>query len=244
MCYSTFLKLSFLITFMWLIFDVNGVITKNIELDIIIKFCKKNRKNLVFIMLRYFREASPYYKGCLSGKEFWGFVLGKGGYEFVLDSYSKSTFLDKKIVDKFIELRKKGFKIGILSNSCDIMSEGYKKKGFYNFADRVYLSDKIHMIKPFPSTFRFVVHDIGVKPKHVLLIDDSWYNILASRLFGWRAIWFKDIHSLELIESKFTPITTKIKISFKNRKKSISKKINITKRKIKKIKFKKNEKMN
>lgn len=219
---------------MWLIFDVNGVITKNIELDIIRKFCKKHNKSLFFTMLRYFKETVPYYKGCLDGEEFWGYVFGEGGYEFVLNEYSKSTFLDKKIVEKFRELRKKGFRIGILSNSCDIMSEVYEKKGFYNFADRVYLSDKIHMIKPFPSTFRFVVHDIGIKPKHVLLIDDSWYNILASRLFGWKAIWFKDIHSLELIESKFTPIRTKIKISFKKRKDSISEKLSETKIKIKK----------
>lgn len=218
---------------MWLIFDVNGVITKNIELSIIRKYCKQNKKSLVFTILRYFKEAAPYYKGCLSGQEFWGYVFGKDGYEFVLNEYSKSTFLDKKIVHKFIELRKKGFRIGILSNSCDIMSETYAKKGFYDFADRIYLSDKIHMIKPFPSTFRFVVHNIGAKPSQVLLIDDSWYNILASRFFGWKAIWFKDIHSLELIESKFTPIRVKIKTSFKNKKHSISKKINETKSKIK-----------
>jgi HAD superfamily hydrolase (TIGR01509 family) len=223
---------------MWLIFDVNGVITKNIELETIRKFCKKHNRSLVFTMLHYFRETVPYYKGCLSGKEFWGYVLGEGGYEFVLNEYSKSTFLDKKIVDKFIELRKKGFRIGILSNSCDIMSETYKRKGFYNFADRVYLSDKIHMIKPFPSTFRFVVHDIGIKPKHVLLIDDSWYNIVASRLFGWRAIWFRDIHSLELIESKFTPMRTKIKTSLKKRSGSLSKRLKKTKLKFPKKKKK------
>ena len=218
---------------MWLIFDVNGVITRNIELDIIKAFCKKNKRSLSITMLRYFWDVVPYYKGCLDGKEFWENVLGKGGYGFVLKSYEKSTFLDKKIVEKFIELRRKGFMIGILSNSCDLMSAEYQKKGFYSFADRVYLSDKIHMIKPFPSTFRYVVHDIGVKSEKVLLIDDSWYNIVASRLFGWRAIWFKDLHSLELIESKFIPVKSKLRKRIKKQEKKIKSKINEEKSKIK-----------
>jgi beta-phosphoglucomutase-like phosphatase (HAD superfamily) len=88
------------------------------------------------------------------------------------------------------------------------------------------------MIKPFPSTFRFVVHDIGVKPRNVLLIDDSWYNIVASRLFGWRAIWFKDLHSLELIESKFTPVKSKISKRFKKQGNKIKLKINEEKSRI------------
>jgi len=226
---------------MWLIFDVNGVITRNVELSIINRFCKQHGRNRLIALIRYFADAAEYYRGCMPGREFWASVLGPGGYEFVVDSYSKSTYLNRQILGKLKDLKKKGFRMGVLSNSCDIMSATYEKKGFYDFADRVYLSDRIHMIKPYHSTFRFVVNDIGADPKEVLLIDDSWYNIVAARIFGWRVIWFKDIHSLEKIESKFTPMKRRLKKKIRKRKKRIKKKlrqrkINKAKKKMKKPK--------
>ncbi len=187
---------------MWIIFDVNGVITPNIEISIVNDYCKKVKINRLIAGLKYLYLLLDYQKGLIEDKHFWTFVLDKNAYLYVKKRYSKNIFLDDKIVEDIKELKKNKLKIAILSNSSHLMSQEYKKRGFYSLADRVFLSDKAHMIKPEPRMYKFVMKELHAKSKDCMLIDDSWYNVVSASLMGWKVVWFRDIDDLSKIFKK------------------------------------------
>lgn len=187
---------------MWIIFDVNGVITPNIELSIINDYCKKHKKNRITTFVRYAYLLLDYQKGLLEDDYFWEFVLGKEGYGYVRYRYSQNKFLDKQILKDIEILKKQGKNIAILSNSSKLMSEEYKKLKFYKPAQKVFLSDELHMIKPEPRIYKFVMKELKASPRECMLIDDSWYNILVAMLMGWKVVWFKGSKDLPRIFKK------------------------------------------
>jgi HAD superfamily hydrolase (TIGR01509 family) len=187
---------------MWIIFDVNGVIVPNIELSVINDYCKKTKRNRLITMLHYAYLLLDYQKGLLEDEFFWQFVLGDKGYEYVKKRYSKNTYLDKQILEDIKQLKKMGYNVAILSNSSKLMSEEYKKLKFYKPADKVFLSDELHMIKPEPRIFKFVMKELKAKPSECMLIDDSWYNVLGASIMGWKVVWFKGSDDLPRIFKK------------------------------------------
>lgn len=225
---------------MWIIFDVNGVITPNIEISIMNDYSKLKKKNRIITFLKYVYLLLDYQKGLLDDKYFWTFVLDKDGYNYVKKRYSKNNFLDKKIIKEIQKLRENNLKIAILSNSSHLMSAEYKKLKFYKLADKVFLSNELHMIKPEPRIYKFVMKELNAKPSECMLIDDSWYNIVSSRLMGWKVVWFHSIKDLSKILKKINKESYFQKLVKKIKKKQISKKLKklkkrISKRKIKKI---------
>lgn len=187
---------------MWIIFDVNGVITPNIELSIINKYALKTKKNRIIAFLKYLWLLLDYQKGLIEDKFFWEFVFDKNAYTYVKTNYSQNKFLDKKIIEEIKLLKKNKLNVAILSNSSFLMSQEYKKLKFYDLADKVFLSDEIHMIKPEPRIYKFVMKELKASPKECMLIDDSWYNILSSSLMGWKVVWFRDVDDLSKILKK------------------------------------------
>lgn len=220
---------------MWIIFDVNGVITPNIELSIINSYCKKHKKNRIMAFIRYAYLLLDYQKGLLEDEYFWEFVLGKEGHGYVKYRYSKNKFLDKKILKDIGILKKQGKNIAILSNSSKLMSEEYKKLKFYDPAQKVFLSDEIHMIKPEPRIYKFVMKELKASPRECMLIDDSWYNILVAMLMGWKVVWFKGSKDLPRILEKIKKKEYFHEIVNKVKEKEIPKKI----KKLRKTKKKK-----
>ena len=187
---------------MWIIFDVNGVITPNIELSIINAYALKTKKNRILAFLKYLFLLLDYQKGLIEDKVFWEFVFDKDAYYYVKKNYSQNKFLDKKIIEEIKLLKKNKLNIAILSNSSFLMSQEYKKLKFYDLADKVFLSDEIHMIKPEPRIYTFVMKELAASPKECMLIDDSWYNVLSSSLMGWKVVWFRDVDDLSKILRK------------------------------------------
>ncbi len=178
---------------MWLIFDINGVIVKEPDSKAMKVFCSKNKKSFFFTILKYFLSLHSYQKGKVDDKTFWQNCLGNQGFEHIKKYYFQNNVFSKDFVEKIKKLKQQNFKIGILSNSNNLMTSIYKEKNIYDFADVVFLSDEISLMKPFPSVFRFVQKKLKVKPNDLLLIDDSLSNILIARFLGWNAYWFKDI---------------------------------------------------
>lgn len=219
---------------MWIIFDVNGVITPNIELSIMNDYSKLRKKNRVLTFLKYVYLLLDYQKGLIDDDYFWNFVLDKNGYDYVKKRYMKNKFLDKKIIKEIQKLRKNNLKIAILSNSSNLMSTEYKKLKFYDLADKVFLSNDLHMIKPEPRIYKFVMKELNAKPSECMLIDDSWYNIVSSRLMGWKVVWFHGVNDLSKILKKINKESYLQRIIKK--KKEFSKKIKKIKKKIKKKK--------
>ncbi len=93
-----------------------------------------------------------------------------------------------------IEQVKKKYKIYLLSNSNEIHYDlfvrdlqlrfGYRE--FDELFHKAYFSFDLHLMKPNPEIYEFVINQHGLAPEETLFIDDKEENIKAARYLGLR----------------------------------------------------------
>jgi len=81
---------------------------------------------------------------------------------------------------------KSGFRIAALSNSNELHTPLHRQR-FENAIDIFFFSDEIGSVKPEPSIFEHVLHELGVPPHRIAFFDDTPVNVEAAREAGIEA---------------------------------------------------------
>lgn len=96
-------------------------------------------------------------------------------------------------LDLLLELRKK-YQVVLLSNTNEIHWEWIKETAFTtgrrevsDYFASVYLSYKLHQVKPDADIFEYVLNNSSFRPKETLLIDDAFPNCRTAEELGMRA---------------------------------------------------------
>ena len=121
-------------------------------------------------------------------------------------------------VSSIIEL-KKNHRLFLLSNTNYIHEKAYRKMivekyGSFIFDDifeKMYLSHHLHLRKPDPAIFKFVLEDSGLNIEETCFVDDSPQHVESARKMN-----IKSFHFTEQSLKKF--ITNTFIIDRKNRK--------------------------
>lgn len=170
-----------------IIFDLGGVVldidytrTMNAFRDLGIKnaaeLYSKAKQNPIFDDLE---------KGNISEKDFYN-EIRKMSEKEITDDQIRSAWnailigLPLKNVRLLSEL-KKSHRLFLLSNTNCIHEAGYRKMitdeyGSFIFDqlfEKIYLSHELHMRKPDPEIFEYVLKDAGLKTEETFFIDDS-----------------------------------------------------------------------
>jgi glucose-1-phosphatase len=99
-------------------------------------------------------------------------------------------------IEMLRSLRKKGFKLFLLSNInsihlrdvYSIIREEHGELDFDALFDKPYYSHLIGRRKPNPDTFRFVLDDAGILPEETLFVDDNADNVKGAAEIGLNVI--------------------------------------------------------
>lgn len=150
-----------------------------------------------------FQVASDYEKGLISTEEFTNYLTKK------FPGIAKSDFIKawNAIILDFPEHRlqfieqlalKNNYKLILLSNTNDLHIEQVinnmsliRYKRFKNCFNKFYLSQEIHLRKPSPSIYNFVLNENNLNPTKCLFIDDLKENTDAASKLGIH-IWNLD----------------------------------------------------
>ncbi len=103
-------------------------------------------------------------------------------------------------------LRKMGYRVLVLSNfsesalrdcsdAMDFLGEnlgGSGKVGDYGVISEGIISCKVHMIKPYPSAYAFLLTRYGIREEETVFVDDTMKNLTAAEVFGIHTILFQD----------------------------------------------------
>ena len=105
--------------------------------------------------------------------------------------YSFITALPPHRLDALKELRARGFKLYVLSNTNPILYHGvidrlFRQRGesIRDYFDGEILSFQEKVCKPDPEIFRILLRRYALDPEHTLFLDDSAKNCEASRAEG------------------------------------------------------------
>lgn len=85
-------------------------------------------------------------------------------------------------------LRKRGVKVGVLSNKLDAATQELIRHYFPGQADVVFGEHSGVPRKPDPTSCHMVMEQLGVQPEHVLYVGDSGVDMQTARNAGLTAI--------------------------------------------------------
>jgi epoxide hydrolase-like predicted phosphatase len=107
-------------------------------------------------------------------------------------SYKKNFKDNRKLYSIAYKLKKKGYKIGILSDqwylSQDILMSKKKVKGF----NPVIVSCEVGLRKPNPKIYKLLIKRCKCMAKDILFIDNRDWNLKPAKKLGMKTILFKN----------------------------------------------------
>lgn len=103
------------------------------------------------------------------------------------NSYNNYAFVDKKVLDLIKQLKKKDYKIYLLSNINEYTFNKIKESNLFNIVDGYVLSYKVHQVKPYVSIYKTLINKYNLKVSECLFIDDNENNINTANMLGMSA---------------------------------------------------------
>jgi HAD superfamily hydrolase (TIGR01509 family) len=104
---------------------------------------------------------------------------------------------------------KKDYEIAMLTNFGDIFDDLNKRTWHFEEIfdeEKIFVSAKIHLIKPDEEFFLYALEKLGRNPEEVVFVDDRESNINPARKLGFNTIIFRDFeqfkNELKLITEK------------------------------------------
>ena len=126
-----------------------------------------------------------------------GFIKNDPGLEKELRDLMNNRIPDLlrkyDYTDEWIDrLKKSGYKVYILSNFSEkAYRECAKELDYVSRADGAVISYRIHMIKPDPEIYRYILDTYDINPSEAVFIDDTKVNLEAAQRFGINTILFE-----------------------------------------------------
>lgn len=112
-------------------------------------------------------------------------------YDHMIKTFTEA-YLGGKIsetADLIALLKKNNHQIGLLSNTNHLHFQHVCPwfNGFKDF-DKLYLSYVLHLLKPDPKIFQYMIDDLKFKPEEIFYIDDSAENIHTAQTLGIKTL--------------------------------------------------------
>ncbi len=97
--------------------------------------------------------------------------------DYFWNNYNDYAFVDLNVLDLIKDLKKKGYKIFLLSNINPYTHKVVEKSGLFDLVDGYVLSYLDHQIKPYESIYQTLFERYSLKPEECAFIDDNIKNI-------------------------------------------------------------------
>ena len=105
--------------------------------------------------------------------------------------YTESSVENLELYEHLLDLRRKGYKIGLLSLLFPLSKDVFIPQKYYNNFDAIEVSCEDKLRKPDPRAFRLILERLGVNAHESVFVDDKQENVQASQELGMQGILFE-----------------------------------------------------
>ncbi|MGL5272362.1 MAG: HAD family hydrolase [Phocaeicola sp.] len=189
-----------------LVFDFGGVIVDLDRDNAVRQFIAIGVKNADELLDRYHQKGVflEVENGSINAEEFRIKLSNLCGKELTyqeVENGCKSfiTRTEQYKLDYLDELRKRGYKVYILSNTNPYVANWMRSteftpagRGLDSYVDKVYTSYEIGCMKPDKAIFDYMIKDANMNPTESLFIDDAASNVTAGSAFGFQTLQAED----------------------------------------------------
>lgn len=130
--------------------------------------------------------------GIISEKETYEMISKRTGIEpdKITQEWQELIHINEELVS-IIKTIKKQYPVYLLSNAVKPFLERIiKNYDLYSLFDKVYISSQMKIAKPSQEFFKYVLNDLKLDPKRVVMIDDNPSNLKGAASCGIDGILF------------------------------------------------------
>jgi len=106
--------------------------------------------------------------------------------------YRRNTIENKKLYKYILNLKKKGYKLGILSTQFHLSKSALISKKYYEDFNALEISCEDKLRKPDKKSFDLILKRLNVLPNQAIFIDDKKENVEQAIKLGMKGIFFID----------------------------------------------------
>ncbi len=179
------------------IFDVGGVLHVNAHLDIVKDISKEFNIDYVLSENTYKELIPLLVTGKITEKEFWKKFINRIQFagdlpqlSLFIRTYNKNFKINDDVIMIVNKLKKKNYKLCVLSNTITAHTEYNKKRNIYKYFDNLIFSHETGLSKPDPRFFKLALEQLSVSAFEAVFIDDLEENVNAAKSLGINAILF------------------------------------------------------
>jgi putative hydrolase of the HAD superfamily len=153
----------------------------------------------------YWPYRAAYDAGQLTGLEFWQKLVSEAGLKLSQSAVEELNLWDARMwttqnvamLAWQQQLHQRGLLTAILSNMGDNVLDNMKREfDWLPRLDVLVWSYQLHLTKPDPAIYRYMLKKLGTQPEETLFIDDMPRNIEAAQALGIKGLVFTGIQQL------------------------------------------------
>ena len=123
-------------------------------------------------------------------------------FDNLFENYYKECDWIEGAQDILVSLKKRGYKIGILSNSSEISYPVIEHFRLNDFVDDIVLSCEVGYLKPDPRIFQEILKNLEITEQDAVMVGDKiTTDVLGAKTMGMDIIYFNKIEK----ESNLNP---------------------------------------
>lgn len=147
------------------------------------------------------KDLDLLFNGKVSEDEYWIKVIKENNWRIALDELkliARENFYKIEGTEKIITtLKKKGFKLGLLSVHAKEWVEFVSKKyNYHRFFNSVSYSFEIGVSKPDKRAYKLILKKLKSKPEECLFVDNEPQNLIPAKEMGIKTIFFTNSEKL------------------------------------------------
>lgn len=186
-------------------FDWGGVIKGRLGSNFNKEVCEVIGVDIENFRQAYFTHNKDVNRGDIDWPELWRRVLGDlDKVEFVDQvlaiNQERSTNLPEqinfKIIDLVDNLKKKGYRVGLLSNNTLKAGKDLRGLGIDKHFDVFHISAETRLVKPELEAFELFVSELGVQTNELIFIDDAEKSLSTSKECGFTPVLYTGYDNL------------------------------------------------
>jgi len=106
-------------------------------------------------------------------------------------AYKKNFKLNKQLFKQALNLKKKGYKIAILSDQWHLSKKSLLIKAFIKNFNPIIISCDVGVRKPDLKIYQFCLNKLKIKPSEAIFIDNQEWNLKPAKKLGMKTILYK-----------------------------------------------------
>lgn len=160
----------------------------------------------------YWANRQAYDEGKLTGLGFWRKLVRDAGLALPASAIEELNLWDARMwttensamLAWQAELEQRGLLTAIVSNMGDAVHQRMEREfDWLSRFDVLVWSYQLHLVKPDPAIYRYVLEKLGTRPKETLFLDDRAVNVESALALGMKGLVFSTVEKLrhDLAES-------------------------------------------